>query len=141
MPSYSVPIHLLYQSVTMIWPSGLKQGTMRKTTLSRMRFVSASSLDSRSYVSSGAIWVPPISVAWRLIDWQMTALPSLICFFTSSLERPSGSASLLLIFRIFSRFFRFLAEEMMHRRNGWPSVEGPMSMTLILSLSSSSLLK
>ena len=24
----------------------------------------------------GAIWVPPISVAWRLMEWTLTALPS-----------------------------------------------------------------
>ncbi len=131
----------MYQSVTMIWPSGLKHGTMRNTTLSSIRFVSASSLVSRSYASSGAIWVPPISVACRLIDWQMTPFPRLISLSTCSSERPSGSASLLFISLIFSRLARFLAEEMMQRRKGLPSVEGPMSTTFILSLCSWSLLK
>jgi hypothetical protein len=41
--SYSVPTHRLYQSVTMISPSGLKEGIMMAMVLSRMRSISPSS--------------------------------------------------------------------------------------------------
>jgi len=124
----------------MIWPSGLKQGTMRKTTFSRMRRASSSVPVSRSYASSGAIWVPPISVAWRLMDWQMTARPSLIRASASSVS-PLGSLSLRFTSLSRSRFLRLSAEEMITSRKGLPSVEEPISTTLILSLCVSSSLK
>jgi len=134
VPSYSVPSVLLYQSAVMLRPSGLKHGTITKMTFSSILAVSSSSLLRRSWASSGDIWVPPISEAWRLMDWQTTTFALDRRSLTSSSVRPRGSLILRLISLRLSRFARFSGDEMTTSRKGTPSVLGPMSLTFILSL-------
>ena len=50
--AYSVPTFLLNQSVTMIWPSGLRLGTSTKITLSRIFFTAGESSVARRWTSS-----------------------------------------------------------------------------------------
>ncbi len=60
----------------MIWPSGLRLGTSRKITLSRIFFTAGESSVARWCTSSMAICDAPISVAWMLQVMSSTSLPS-----------------------------------------------------------------
>ena len=110
----------------MIWPSGLKHGTSMKITLSRIRRASSSFRASRSKASSGAIWVPPISVACMLIDCTTIALPSPASARACASVRPRGSLNCAFTSRYRSSFAMFAADVMKTSRNGLPSDVGPM---------------
>ena len=136
--SYSVPTQRLYQSVTMISPSGLKQGIMMAIVLSRMRVTSSSVRVTRSYINSAAIWLAPTSVEWRPIDWTTTAFPCATARSISASGTPRGSLKVALICRNSSSLAKLAGEEMNNTRKGFPQVVGPMFTTWSLGLCSPS---
>ena len=72
-----MPTYLLYQSVTMIWPSGLIDGIIRMISLSRIFLIVGESSVASRYTASSTICEAPISVEWILLVMKITALPSL----------------------------------------------------------------
>ena len=114
----------------MIWPSGLKHGTITSTVLSSISLFSGRV--TSSHASSGAIWVPPTSVAWMLMVMATAVLPSDTALSISSTGTPLGWLSLQLISLISSRRPMFSSEVMKATMNGFPSVLLPSSVTLTI---------
>ena len=132
LPSYSVPRYLSYQSTTSLFPSGFRDGTSRKTVLSRISLTSSPSSDASLWASSMLIWLPPISVLWMLHVISMIVLPVSMSRAASSSPRPSGSLSLSWIAFSSSIFAWFFSDVMVARMNGLPSVVSPRSWTTTL---------
>ena len=95
-----------------------------ETTLSRMRFVSSSLRERRSYTSSTAIWLPP---RWCIVIVWRTTAAVLHDGVELGLGHPRGSLSFAFMPRICSSFARFCGDEMNRARKGFPSLDLPRS--------------
>jgi len=109
----------------MIWPSGFRDGTRRRTTSFKRRRVSGSLAVASACAHSIAICEAPISVEWMLHVTSRTSLPSFSSRSASAFERPRGSASLFAISRMRLTFLMFSSEEMTAMNMSSPSVVLP----------------